>query len=161
LRAFPSTTSPPLDPQTKKALRDAGVKVVTPQEVSFVQRGTSSGGGPAAAETVIIDVRPEGLHRAGHLRGAVNVPYYRPIEGWAPWQIARRIGYAAFGVFNGTEVNPNFAAEVEAAVGGDKARPVVLFCSQGGSLEATASRARGFQTRCAFAFCFLYLLSCV
>jgi hypothetical protein len=36
----------------------------------------------------------------------VNCEYYRPIQGWSPWQVARRVGYAAFGVFNGTEVRP-------------------------------------------------------
>lgn len=97
----------------------------------------------------LIDVRPAGLYAQGRLDGAANVEYYRPIQGWSPWQVARRIGYAAFGVLNGTEVNPDFAAEVAAAVGGDKSRPVLLYCSQGGALEGGSAGAakRGFQTR--------------
>jgi hypothetical protein len=36
---------------------------------------------------------------------------------------------------------------VEAAVGGEVARPLVLYCSQGGSLDPTTALKKGFQTR--------------
>ncbi|KAI8471167.1 MAG: Rhodanese-like protein [Monoraphidium minutum] len=125
----------------KQALKDAGVKILAPQEVVFATQGGAA---------TLVDVRPAHLYEAGCIEGAVNAPYYRPIEGWSPWQIARRVGYAAFGVFKGTEVNPEFGDLVAQAVGGDLGRPLVLYCSQGGSLEATAGQGRqgrGFQTR--------------
>lgn len=44
----------------------------------------------------------------GFIEDSVNVPLYQPIEGWTPFNIARRAGYLAFGVLEGTEPNPNF-----------------------------------------------------
>ena len=44
----------------------------------------------------------------GFIKDSVNIPLYRPIEGWDAYKVARRIGYALFGVMNGTEPNPNF-----------------------------------------------------
>lgn len=44
----------------------------------------------------------------GFIEGSVNVPLYQPIEGWDAYNIARRVGYLAFGVLEGTEANPNF-----------------------------------------------------
>jgi hypothetical protein len=46
------------------------------------------------------------------------------------------------------QVNPNFADEVDATVGGDRGRPIILYCSQGGSIDPTSGQKRGFQTRC-------------
>lgn len=72
--------------------------MVEPQEVKFC---TDKG-------MTLLDVRTEDQYKAGFIAGAVNVPLYRSIKGWEPFKIARRIGYAAFGVFNGTEANPMF-----------------------------------------------------
>ncbi len=51
---------------------------------------------------------------------------------------SRRAGYALFGVANGTEINPAFDKELDRAVAaaraGAKDAPLVLYCSQGGSL---------------------------
>lgn len=44
----------------------------------------------------------------GFIGGSVNVPLYQPIDGWSPFNIARRAGYLAFGVLEGTEPNPDF-----------------------------------------------------
>eukprot|EP00877_Chromochloris_zofingiensis_P010493 jgi/Chrzof1/5698/Cz16g12070.t1 len=119
----------------KQALKDANLKVMSPQEVLFAQeRGVT-----------LLDVRPEGDYLKGHLPGAINVQFYQSISGWSPMQIARRVGYAMFGVLDGTEVNPNFAQEVAEVV--NKQKGAILYCSQGGSLESTASDQRGFQTR--------------
>jgi rhodanese-related sulfurtransferase len=49
------------------------VKIVSPQELVFASQ---------AGNTTIIDVRPADLFGSGCIEGAVNVPYYRPIEGW-------------------------------------------------------------------------------
>lgn len=47
--------------------------MVAPQEVVFAnQAGTHT----------LVDVRPADLFESGFIEGAVNVPYYRPIEGW-------------------------------------------------------------------------------
>lgn len=52
---------------------------------------------------------PHGESRLqGFIQGSVNVPLYRPIEGWDAYKVARRVGYALFGVLKGTEPNPNF-----------------------------------------------------
>jgi hypothetical protein len=47
------------------------------------------------------------------------------------------------------QVNPDFGDEVDAAVGGDASQPIILYCSQGGSLEGGGALKRGLQTRCA------------
>lgn len=44
----------------------------------------------------------------GFIQGSLNIPLYRPIEGWDAYKVARRVGYALFGVMKGTEPNPNF-----------------------------------------------------
>lgn len=44
----------------------------------------------------------------GHPPGAINVEMYRLIREWTAWDIARRLGFAFFGIFSGTEENPEF-----------------------------------------------------
>lgn len=44
----------------------------------------------------------------GHPPGAINVQVYRLIKEWTAWDIARRAAFAFFGIFSGTEENPNF-----------------------------------------------------
>lgn len=57
------------------------MKMVAPQEVVFaVQAGTH----------LLVDVRPEELFAEGRLEGAVNVPFYRPIQGW--WVPGQHLG---------------------------------------------------------------------
>ena len=64
----------------------------------------------------------------GHeLRGAAT--------GWTPWKILRRAGFALFGVFNATEPNTNFAAELASTVGGDQATAIILVCNSKGDLS--------------------------
>lgn len=38
---------------------------------------------------------------------------YRLIQDWTPYKILRRAGFAFFGVFNGTEENPDFLKGIE------------------------------------------------
>lgn len=72
--------------------------MIKAQEVAFcTEKGYS-----------IIDVRTEDQFEEGFIEGAVNVPLYQLIQGWEPFKVARRIGYAAFGVLKGTEPNPSF-----------------------------------------------------
>lgn len=63
----------------------------------------------------LIDVRPEDQYDKGHVPDAVNIPFFRPITGWSAGQIVRRMGFAAFGVLNGTEPNPDFMKDVRPA----------------------------------------------
>lgn len=44
----------------------------------------------------------------GHPPGSINVQIYRLIKEWTAWDIARRAGFAFFGIFAGTEENPDF-----------------------------------------------------
>lgn len=43
-----------------------------------------------------------------HPEGAINVQIYRLIKEWTAWDIARRAAFAFFGIFSGTEENPEF-----------------------------------------------------
>lgn len=43
-----------------------------------------------------------------HAAGAVNIQIYRLIKEWTAWDIARRAAFAFFGIFSGTEENPEF-----------------------------------------------------
>ncbi|KAL6751766.1 Rhodanese-like domain-containing protein [Haematococcus lacustris] len=120
----------------KATLQEANVKALSAQEVVFAQ----GRGAP------VIDVRPADQFKAGHVPGAVNVPYYQPIQGWDAMKIARRVGYALFGVLNGTEVNPDFSSQAGSHVHPELG--AVLYCSIGGSLEAQEGASRqGMQSR--------------
>nr|CAB3457664.1 unnamed protein product [Digitaria exilis] len=57
---------------------------------------------------VILDVRPEAEFKEAHPPGAINVQIYRLIKEWTAWDIARRAAFAFFGIFAGTEENPEF-----------------------------------------------------
>jgi len=43
-----------------------------------------------------------------HPPGAINVQIYRLIKEWTAWDIARRAAFLFFGIFSGTEENPEF-----------------------------------------------------
>ena len=58
--------------------------------------------------------------------------------GWSPAKVIRRIGFTAFGVY-GTEANPDFLSEVEAAVP-KKNGGMILVCNIGGSLTPTGGQ---------------------
>ena len=131
-------TSPAGWEAMRTRLREAGVAMVAPQELApMVARGA-----------VLVDVRPREDHSRRRIPGAASAPIYRLIDGWSPEQLARRVGFALFGVFQGTEVNPNFVDELKAALGeggagaGAGATPrVILYCSQGGSIDAVGAAA--------------------
>mmetsp|Transcript_35099 Transcript_35099/g.88868 ORF Transcript_35099/g.88868 Transcript_35099/m.88868 type:complete len:262 (-) Transcript_35099:1227-2012(-) len=119
----------------RTALKEAGVKFLSPQEVAFAaERGVP-----------VVDVRPSADYDKGHLPGAKSVPLYQPITGWDPAKVARRVGYALFGVLNGTEVNPNFVRDVLPLIDAEKG--VILYCSIGGSLEQVEGSKKGLQSR--------------
>lgn len=132
-------TSPQGWEAMKRSLREGGVVMVAPQEVSGLQRRGA----------VLVDVRPRGDYARARVPGALSAPIYRLIEGWSFEQTMRRLGYALFGVFHGTEVNDAFLSELSAAVQQAAAAPsppssgprVVLYCSQGGSIDPVGAAA--------------------
>ncbi|GLC59643.1 hypothetical protein PLESTB_001517300 [Pleodorina starrii] len=130
-------TSPAGWAEMAAALRQANVKVVAPQELPWLKEKGA----------VLLDIRPVESYGEGHLPGATSVSFYQPIQGWTPWQIARRAGYALFGISQGTEANPNFLSEVRQLVADPESTPVVLYCNLGGSLEPTKNDRNGQQTR--------------
>ena len=67
------------------------------------------------------------------------------LAGWDTRKFARRAGFALFGIFNGTELNPEFHESIQNAVGSDGA---ILVCNLGGSLEPVSSSDSGMQSRC-------------
>jgi rhodanese-related sulfurtransferase len=95
---------------------------------------------------VLLDVRPEGEYNEAHAEGAVNAQLYRLIKEWTPWDIARRAGFAFFGIFQGTEENPEFLNEVK-ALGLDKESKIILGCQSGGTMKPSPSLADGQQSR--------------
>ncbi|KMT15960.1 hypothetical protein BVRB_3g051430 [Beta vulgaris subsp. vulgaris] len=94
---------------------------------------------------VILDVRPEAEFKEGHPPGAINVQVYRLIKEWTAWDIARRAAFAFFGIFSGTEENPNFIQEVESKI--DKNAKIIVACSAGGTMKPTPNLPEGQQSR--------------
>lgn len=116
-------------------LRRRGVKFISRDEVAAA----------AARGAPVVDVRPAGDWRESHVPGAASAEFYRLIQGWDATKIARRVAFTFFGVV-GTEYNPDFLAQVEAAAP-NKGTPVILYCQIGGSLEPWGSCEWGRQSR--------------
>ncbi|KAI4338008.1 hypothetical protein L6164_016364 [Bauhinia variegata] len=94
---------------------------------------------------VILDVRPEAEFKEGHAPGAINVQIYRLIKEWTAWDIARRAAFAFFGIFAGTEENPEFLKTVESKI--DKNAKIIVACSSGGTMKPTQNLPEGQQSR--------------
>lgn len=94
---------------------------------------------------VMLDVRPEAEFKEGHAPGAINVQIYRLIKEWTAWDIARRAAFAFFGIFSGTEENPNFLPEVESKI--DKNAKIIVACSAGGTMRPSPNLPEGQQSR--------------
>ncbi|KAA6428414.1 MAG: rhodanese-like domain-containing chloroplastic-like [Trebouxia sp. A1-2] len=116
-------TSPRAWEVLMETLQDQKVNFISPQEAVFAQqRGVP-----------IIDVRPALDFYCSRIPGSVGIPFMRSITGTSVRQNLRRAGFAFFGIFNGTEFNPDFYKDIEAAV--DKQKGAVLVCGVGGILE--------------------------
>eukprot|EP00475_Leptophrys_vorax_P042379 TRINITY_DN79951_c0_g1_i1.p1 TRINITY_DN79951_c0_g1~~TRINITY_DN79951_c0_g1_i1.p1 ORF type:complete len:231 (-),score=18.52 TRINITY_DN79951_c0_g1_i1:230-922(-) len=113
------------------------VKSVVPAEAARLARDEGH---------VIIDVRTVAEHKEVHPAGAVSAEFYRLIKEWTPYHVLRRAAFAFFGVFNGTEENPEFVKLVEAAVP-DKATPIIVACMPGGTLKPTKNFPMGKESR--------------
>ncbi|KAL5716016.1 hypothetical protein ACHQM5_017857 [Ranunculus cassubicifolius] len=94
---------------------------------------------------VILDVRPEAEFKEGHPPGAINVQIYRLIKEWTAWDIARRAAFAFFGIFAGTEENPEFIQSVESQIAKDS--KIIVACSSGGTMKPTQNLPEGQQSR--------------
>ncbi|KAI3735444.1 hypothetical protein L6452_14941 [Arctium lappa] len=94
---------------------------------------------------VILDVRPEAEFKEAHPPGAINVQIYRLIKEWTAWDIARRAAFAFFGIFAGTEENPEFMQDVESKL--DKSSKIIVACSSGGTMKPTQNLPEGQQSR--------------
>lgn len=117
-------------------LKTSGVKFLSPQEIGFAER----------RGVTIVDIRPASEYASGRIPGAVNVEFFRLIEGWDVVRIARRAVYAFFGVLNGTEFNPDFYNEIQTAVP-NKGKGLILYCNVGGTLDPTGPSKFGQQSR--------------
>ncbi|ONI25707.1 hypothetical protein PRUPE_2G315600 [Prunus persica] len=94
---------------------------------------------------VILDVRPEAEFKEAHPPGAINVQIYRLIKEWTAWDIARRAAFAFFGIFAGTEENPEFIQSVESQL--DKKAKIIVACAAGGTMRPTQNLPEGQQSR--------------
>ncbi|KAL2527507.1 Rhodanese-like domain-containing protein 14 [Abeliophyllum distichum] len=94
---------------------------------------------------VILDVRPEAEFKQTHPPGAINVQIYRLIKEWTAWDIARRAAFAFFGIFSGTEENPEFIQSVESKI--DKSAKIIVACSAGGTMKPSQNLPEGQQSR--------------
>ncbi|XP_024029790.1 rhodanese-like domain-containing protein 14, chloroplastic [Morus notabilis] len=94
---------------------------------------------------VILDVRPEAEYKEAHLPGAINVQIYRLIKEWTAWDIARRAAFAFFGIFAGTEENPEFIQTVESKISKDA--KIIVACATGGTMKPTQNLPEGQQSR--------------
>ncbi|KAK8511956.1 hypothetical protein V6N13_073784 [Hibiscus sabdariffa] len=94
---------------------------------------------------VILDVRPVAEFKEGHPTGAVNIQIYRLIKEWTAWDIARRVAFAFFGIFSGTEENPEFIQSVESKF--DKDAKIIVACTTGGTMKPSQNLPEGQQSR--------------
>uniref|UniRef100_A0A0D6RB58 Rhodanese domain-containing protein n=1 Tax=Araucaria cunninghamii TaxID=56994 RepID=A0A0D6RB58_ARACU len=94
---------------------------------------------------VLLDVRREAEFKEFHPEGAINVQIYRLIKDWTAWDIARRTAFAFFGIFQGTEENPEFLEEVRSKL--DKKSKIIVACSQGGTMRPSPNFPEGRQSR--------------
>mmetsp|Transcript_4959 Transcript_4959/g.8638 ORF Transcript_4959/g.8638 Transcript_4959/m.8638 type:complete len:262 (-) Transcript_4959:85-870(-) len=116
------------------ALRKQGVRNVTPSEAYSKARSA-----------VLVDVRtPEKFNNQAAAARSINVPLYIDIQDWDVASIVRRLGFFLFGVA-GTELNPNFIEQVQAAV--PKGREIMVICEMGGSVDAKPGNISGNQSR--------------
>lgn len=94
----------------------------------------------ASKKAILIDVREGQEYEKCHAKGAQSAPLFRLIQGNDTKANLRRLGYALITDFSGTERNPEFVAMAEAAVGGDKKKQIIVYCSVGGTLQTFVER---------------------
>ncbi|KAJ4841240.1 hypothetical protein Tsubulata_022377 [Turnera subulata] len=120
----------------RELLLQKKVRSVEPKEALRLQKENNF---------VILDVRPEAEFKEAHPPGAINVQIYRLIKEWTAWDIARRAAFAFFGIFAGTEENPEFLQLVESKI--DKSAKIIVACSAGGTMKPSQNLPEGQQSR--------------
>ncbi|KAL2634996.1 hypothetical protein R1flu_006475 [Riccia fluitans] len=120
----------------REALLKAKVRSVSPSDALRLQQEHGY---------TIIDVRTEFEFNQAHPAGAVNIQVYRLIKEWTAWDIARRAAFAFFGIFQGTEENPEFLNEVKSQFSKDS--KIIVGCIAGGTLKPSPNLAEGSQSR--------------
>jgi rhodanese-related sulfurtransferase len=120
----------------RELLLQKRVKSVEPKEALRLQKENNF---------VILDVRPEAEFKEAHPPDAINVQVYRLIKEWTAWDIARRAAFAFFGIFSGTEENPEFIKSVEEKL--NKNAKIIVACSAGGTMKPTQNLPQGQQSR--------------
>lgn len=120
----------------REYLLEKRVRSVDPKEALRLQKENGF---------VILDVRPEAEYKEAHPPGAINVQIYRLIKEWTAWDIARRAAFAFFGIFSGTEENPEFIKSVESKL--DKDAKIIVACSAGGTMKPSQNLPEGQQSR--------------
>jgi len=94
----------------------------------------------SSGKAIAIDIRQEDEYAKVHAKGAKSAPLFRLIQGNDTKSNLRRLGYALITDFRGTERNPDFIAAATEAVGGDKSKQVIVYCSIGGTLNTFVER---------------------
>ncbi|EFJ21460.1 hypothetical protein SELMODRAFT_417511 [Selaginella moellendorffii] len=110
----------------REALKKNQVRSITPKDAKRLQDEQGY---------VLLDVRPQNEFQKMHPIGAVNVEIYRLIKEWTAWDIARRLGFAFFGIFD------DVRAKVESK------SKVIVACASGGTMKPTPTLADGQQSR--------------
>ncbi|CAG9461738.1 unnamed protein product [Pedinophyceae sp. YPF-701] len=105
------------------------------------QKGLTSLPGEEVEETmrkggcVLLDTRIPDDFEMEHIEGAVNAPLFRVIpsdsDRW--FDKLKRVAMAGIAM-KATERNPDFVAQAEQAIG-DKNKPVVVYCTMGGTMD--------------------------
>eukprot|EP00466_Bigelowiella_natans_P001480 jgi/Bigna1/89643/estExt_fgenesh1_pg.C_530017 len=85
-------------------------------------------------KVTVVDVRMKDQYAQNHIKGSINVPMFRDSTGDGVWDNIKRVVNAAL-MLRSTERDPEFPQKVLEAVGGEKDRPLVLYCGMGGSME--------------------------
>jgi len=114
-------------------LRESGLKSTPPTEVQKMQKQGA----------LIVDVRSPSQYGQCFIEDSLNVPLYRQIQGWGLAANVRRAAFAFFGII-GSELNPEWLAEMEAQVPKDK--KLVVTCARGGKINAKGTKF-GFESR--------------
>lgn len=94
----------------------------------------------SSRKAIAIDIRQADEYANVHAKGAKSAPLFRLIEGNDTKSNLRRLGYALITDFRGTERNPDFVEAAIAAVGGEKSKQVIVYCSIGGTLKTFVER---------------------
>ena len=95
---------------------------------------------------VLLDVRLTDAVSKLRIPQAGSAPLYRLIEGFSPFAVIRRAAFAFFAI-PGTERNPKWLDQVNAATKDNKGAELIIVCERGGSLTNKPGMSMGFQSR--------------